>query len=500
MALPKQVMQLISPSHQAESNKLKKRRALPQLSPTSTQALAADTPRETFDASMAAMSEREIDRRLRPEMIPPSVTPPAASPVPPMVERIEPSPADVSGSTIPATVKTTAPRRIDTAPPVHEQHKGGFVSRVKDALKVGLNEAGEGGIARGLGGFVGGLINPQAAHDQKHEREMKKYERMRKRELEEDRFALDTEYKQAAIDNIEEDNRRARENDTYTREDRRIAAEDRKAGLERQVDAEDRQAIEDFAIAFPGEPLTEGVIKGTRYRNQIGKIPAQKKSGTEQRPRYSFIKQADGTYKRVDQDTLAVEDVPGVRASVPGSGSDKDAAKLRAKNRVAQEYTGQHINQMINDRAAGLYSTYAQEEGITWEIEQQAKLQPIQETDQSIEALQAAVEKAGLGAFAKGGDPATQRKALRERIDNVRARAMAEAKAIVERDLQGLESRYIDEELARGADYAPGGLLDGPSVKVTPPPLKPKQVSPTQSPSRYKRQVPYVNPRHARPD
>jgi hypothetical protein len=102
------------------------------------------------------------------------------------------------------------------------------------------------------------------------------------------------------------------------------------------------------------------------------------KPANEQRPRYDMLLQPDGTYKRVNIDTLQTDNVPGVEGRTEGNKPISQAEAFREADRqaeaeIAKKYDPATITKNILDRARDIYEfTLKPQEGITPELEQQA--------------------------------------------------------------------------------------------------------------------------------
>jgi len=298
-------------------------------------------------------------------------------------------------------------------------HHGGVGSRLKDAAKFGLRSLllSGGNPLYALGAGVGAFVNPQAEHDQKYNREMASWQPTAEAEMDVIKKSNAGKIQQGEAQNKYYDNLTARERIIDSRTGRAERASDRQRGIQdTEQQRRHAQAKDVFDAAFKtGQPIPES-LRGSAYEPWIGKTLKP-----HERDRITAITDAQtGEVSRLNLDTgerLPVEGVTGRTQRPEGegpTGNDRANAELRARQRVAKEYTGTHTQEMIDQRAEGIYSTLAQKAGITWKDEQ------------------------------AGDDDDNAKGPL---IRQLRAQAQRDAKDIVERDLKALHEKYTEEEL-----------------------------------------------------
>jgi hypothetical protein len=327
--------------------------------------------------------------------------------------------------------------------PAPDTHKGGFGHRLWDAIRLAgaVGQASGGSGAQMLRAFLGGMVKPEAyeAHKFRYE-QMPEYYQGRERDIREQAALDQGQLRRIQIDNVITDNERA------DRAERRIG-EEHASGMrirQQQLDLNTQKALDDelddWMMRNPGLPIPKELAERVKKPWLSGHtVPARIRASRDPNP--VFKEAADGALYQLDRETgdWFPTTTKGGQVFRTGTAqerkitaSDRAAAKVRAQNRVKQEYTGSHLGQLIKDYENGLYQTYAQEMGIDWKAEQAASSPPPADTkepdywkkydfrEHSIKLIQAA-----------------------------RSRAKAEAKRIVERDLERLESQYLDEELEK---------------------------------------------------
>lgn len=362
----------------------------------------------------------------------------------------------------PAPPKLREVRSSQPLPQRTEHGHEGDSNRGVHALK----EMGRSFLLSGLnpmaaaGSFIGTLINPQSVHDRDYNRDVRRYQQSAKPEIE----AIEAENR-GKIQQAQRDEAYYKSLESYAKigdqridrrnkdEDRDIAAASRaRDDVRLETSARHGQAKDavNFA-AETGNVIDPETVKGTVFERYAGQ-----KLTKQQRDRLFQMTDADtGEESIYNYDTNERTVIPGVTGRIqrePSSGpssGDRSLAKMNAQQRVAKEYTGAHVEQLINDYARGLYSTDAQEAGITWEDEQAAKAEGTTPEEPDYSTMSAEqLNQAVAGMLA--GKAKTKGAVIRA----IQARARRAAEDIVRRDLENLEQRYTEEEVG-GGEKAP---------------------------------------------
>jgi hypothetical protein len=179
-----------------------------------------------------------------------------------------------------------APELADVKPstpmPTREMHHGGVGSRVKDAAKFGLRSLllSGGNPLYALGAGVGALVNPQAEHDQKYNREMATWEPRAQAEMSVIEQSNKGKIQQGAAQNQYYDNltgreklidsrvaRTQREQDRATTAGERVATRQDTEAKRKHEQAKDHVTF-NAAHGLPNDPA---IVKGTVYESLGGK-------------------------------------------------------------------------------------------------------------------------------------------------------------------------------------------------------------------------------------
>ena len=282
---------------------------------------------------------------------------------------------------------------LEGVQPARPHAKKGFWGRLAGIGKGMLQGASMGGFGGMIAGGITGGVDPQKIADYQYQH-----------------GTLPEFYRQQGMKEGAED-RELRRNE---RQERILDIRARREARAKPTDRLHGTRIDETTGELLGVYVRpDGNTYVAPMKNQAGETVKAGAPKATDKKRYRWETQANGQVVRVDQDTLERKEVPGVVRRVPEERDEPagDATK-RAEARVGAEYTGEHRSQMVKQRAEGLYSTYAQQEGITWETERDAR-------DGDQEAIR--------------------------RVGQVRARAEREAERIVRDDLDRLRDKYAGQ-------------------------------------------------------
>ena len=439
---------------------------------------------------------------------------------PPVTEVIDPN------TSMPVPASPTSPSAGVTASlmrepePTRGKHSGGFKSRLKDGLLTFLqglsmpqSSSGDGRqdffnrLGAGVGAFGVGVVNPQLAHDLAYGKELALYDERRKREHDQQRRDIEAEktrvglesdkadiaYKTALIGNLNTDNNQ-----------KALDSKNKSAGEAVKLAQKYRQPVplesvkgtiyEGFANLVPAAELNlEDITKFAPY----GFVPDRKtqaelekalggsfpngfsRVASDSTPQ-TFRDERTGKvyYTEMEKDPQTGKSRPvlkqmqGEKLTPRVEKPDQGLARNQARVRVSREYSGEHINSMIADRAAGLYSTYAQRAGITWQDEQAARQEGVGEDEPDTSRMSDVELQVYMREMMTGGGKAKKTKGALIRA--IQSQSRREAEAIVKRDLERLEDKYFEEELNRASssnfepERAPSNSGTRPSKKVFP--------------------------------
>jgi len=219
-----------------------------------------------------------------------------------------------------------APELADVKPstpmPTREMHHGGVGSRLKDAAKFGLRNLLLSGLnpISALGAFTGAMVNPQAEHDQKYNREMATWEPRAQAEMSVIEQANKGKIQQGAAQNQYYDNltgreklidsrvaRTQREQDRATTAGERVATRQDTEAQRKHEQAKDHVTF-NAAHGLPNDPA---IVKGTVYESLGGKTISPDKV-----PHFEA-----GGRLMYDPNTKALVPSPGAENLPPDSGA-----------------------------------------------------------------------------------------------------------------------------------------------------------------------------------